>query len=169
MLKKKYNFLFDIDEDNVHFFYLLHSFSHYLINILSFFSGFNTASMRERLYLQGSYLNDDDTSSQPVYGILISTSSGGTEASLGGLARYGDEKLLSNLLEKTIDKLKICSNDPICSENKPKGENHNFSSCFSCLYLPETSCELGNNFLDRQLLIGEGDGKKELQGFLNFL
>lgn len=164
---EKYQFLFDIDKDNFHYFYLLHSFSHYLINILSFFSGFNAASIRERIYFQKPYDLDNEIVSDPIRGILLTTSSGGTEASLGGLSRYGNENLLGDLIEKTIDKLKICSNDPICAEGSPHGENLNFSSCFGCLYLPETSCELHNNFLDRQLLIGEGDGIDKPIGFLN--
>ena len=146
----------------VSFFYLIHSFAHYLINALSFVSGFNAASMRERLYINAE--TDDDDISE-IYGVLISSSTGDSEASLGGLAYYGFKEKIYELLSNTLFKLKSCSNDPICWQTKPQEGIRNYAACFSCLFLPETSCELRNEFLDRKLLIG--DGETGIMGFFS--
>jgi hypothetical protein len=149
---------------SVSFFYLIHSFTHYLINALSFVTGYNAASIRERLYIN-SETGDDEA--KEIYGVLISSSTGDSEASLGGLAYYGFEEKLHELLKNTLMKLKACSNDPICWESVPHDGILNYAACFSCLFLPETSCEFRNEFLDRRLLIGDGDGQTKVIGFFN--
>lgn len=146
----------------ISFFYLLHSFSHYLINALSFVTGYNAASMRERLYINSTPIDDELGA---IYGILISSSTGDSEASLGGLAYYGFEEKIYELLYNTLFKLKACSNDPICWESMPHDGINNYAACFSCLFLPETACEFRNEYLDRKLMIGDGDGKTEIKGF----
>ena len=52
-------------------------------------------------------------------------------------------------------RVEICASDPYCSEHNPAGENVTLhgAACHSCLFVPETSCERGNHFLDRSLLI----------------
>ena len=64
-----------------------------------------------------------------------------------------------------IYKLKICSNDPICGEQKPHDKKIIYAACYSCLLLPETSCEFNNNYLDRNCLVGDGDGINSVKGF----
>lgn len=125
---------------------LLHTLSHIIIDELALTCGYNSASLRERLYL-----NEDQC------GVLIYTSSGDVEGTFGGLVRMGKKERFFPVVEKAIDTARWCSSDPVCSEiGKTSGQgvnNFNGAACHSCAYLPETSCELGNLFLDRTLLI----------------
>ncbi|WP_144499429.1 DUF1998 domain-containing protein [Bacillus sp. FDAARGOS_235] len=125
---------------------LLHTLSHIIIDELALTCGYNSASIRERLYL-----NEEQC------GILIYTSSGDIDGTFGGLVRMGRQENFFLVVYKAIDKARWCSSDPVCSEiGKSSGQgvnNLNGAACHSCSYLPETSCELGNLFLDRTLLI----------------
>jgi len=125
---------------------LLHTLSHIIIDELALTCGYNSASIRERLYL-----NEDQC------GILIYTSSGDIDGTFGGLVRMGRQENFFPVVSQAIDKARWCSSDPVCSEiGKSSGQgvnNLNGAACHSCSYLPETSCELGNLFLDRTLLI----------------
>ncbi|MBS3678940.1 DUF1998 domain-containing protein [Ornithinibacillus massiliensis] len=125
---------------------LLHTLSHIIIDELALTCGYNSASIRERLYL-----NEEQC------GILIYTSSGDIDGTFGGLVRMGRQENFFPVVYKAIDKARWCSSDPVCSEiGKSSGQgvnNLNGAACHSCSYLPETSCELGNLFLDRTLLI----------------
>ncbi|WP_349346367.1 DUF1998 domain-containing protein [Priestia megaterium] len=125
---------------------LLHTLSHIIIDELALTCGYNSASLRERLY----YIDKQ-------FGILIYTSSGDIDGTFGGLVRMGKKENFFPVVYKAIDKARWCSSDPVCSEiGKSSGQgvnNLNGAACHSCSYLPETSCELGNLFLDRTLLI----------------
>ncbi|MFK2827122.1 DUF1998 domain-containing protein [Bacillus sp. B190/17] len=125
---------------------LLHTLSHLIIDELALTCGYNSASIRERLYF-----NDNQC------GILIYTSSGDVDGTFGGLVRMGRKENFFPVVYKAIDKARWCSSDPVCTEiGKSSGQgvnNLNGASCHNCSYLPETSCELGNLFLDRTLLI----------------
>lgn len=125
---------------------LLHTLSHIIIDELALTCGYNAASLRERLYL-----------GEEQGGILIYTSSGDIEGTFGGLVRMGKIENFFPVVYKAIDKARWCSSDPVCSEiGKSSGQgfnNLNGAACHSCSYLPETSCELVNLFLDRTLLI----------------
>ncbi|WP_377890397.1 DrmB family protein [Alkalihalobacillus sp. R86527] len=125
---------------------LLHTLSHLIINELALTCGYNAAALRERLYL------DEDQS-----GILIYTSSGDIDGTFGGLVRMGREDVFFNIVTRALEKAGWCSSDPVCSEiGREAGQgvnNINGASCHSCSYLPETSCEAVNLFLDRTLLI----------------
>ena len=125
---------------------LLHTLSHIIIDELALTCGYNSASIRERLYL-----NEEQC------GILIYTSSGDIDGTFGGLVRMGRKENFFPVVYKAIDKARWCSSDPVCSEiGKTSGQgvnNLNGAACHSCSYLPETSCEFGNIFLDRTLLI----------------
>jgi hypothetical protein len=125
---------------------LLHTLAHIIIDELALTCGYNSASIRERLYF-----HDDQC------GVLIYTSSGDVDGTFGGLVRMGKRENFFPVVEKAIDKARWCSSDPVCSEiGKSSGQgvnNLNGAACHSCSYLPETSCELGNLFLDRILLI----------------
>jgi len=124
---------------------LLHTLAHIIIDELALTCGYNTTSLRERLYLDKSQA-----------GILIYTSSGDSEGTFGGLVRMGKPKLFFPVVQKAIEKAGWCSSDPVCTEiGMSDGQGLHFlngAACHSCSYLPETSCELGNLFLDRALL-----------------
>ena len=128
---------------------LLHTIAHALIAQLSFDCGYGSASLRERLYCN---LEDPDL---PMHGLLIYTASGDSEGTLGGLVRQGEPQLLGPVFERAIRRSEWCSSDPVCIESAGQGtDNANLAACHGCVLLPETSCETGNRFLDRGLLVG---------------
>ena len=129
---------------------LLHSISHLLIKELAPESGYEEASISERIY-----------SSENMNGILIYTSSNG-DGSMGGLVRQISTRGILSILEDALDNHKDCSRDPIClnekpelmeSRNIPLHLRQNGSACFACIMLPETSCEYFNKMLDRKILV----------------
>ena len=91
-------------------------------------------------------------------GILIYTSSGDSEGSLGGLVRQGKASNLGQLINSAIVESEWCSADPVCSDigsNIGQGpENVNGAACHNCCILPETSCEEFNMLLDRTTVVG---------------
>lgn len=132
-------------------FILLHTFAHLLIKKLCFECGYGSSSLRERLYF------NDDINNR-MNGILIYTSSGDSEGSLGGLVRQGKSKNLGKLVKDAIEDAKWCSADPVCSDvGQSSGQgpdNVNGSACHNCCIVPETSCEEFNMLLDRTSIIG---------------
>lgn len=128
---------------------LLHTFAHILIGQLSFDCGYGSASLRERLYCES------DSPDQPMQGVLIYTASGDSEGTLGGLVRQGEPNQLRAVVERAIQRARWCSSDPVCIESPGQGSNNsNMAACHGCALLPETSCETGNRFLDRALIVG---------------
>lgn len=122
----------------------LHTLSHALILTLSLHSGYSSASLRERVYI-----NRDATKG----GILIYTTSPGEDGSMGGLT--GSVKVFDKILRKSFERLKLCSNDPLCHDVRKTPESVNGSACHSCLLISETSCEHGNMWLDRHVVLGD--------------
>lgn len=127
-------------------FLVAHSLAHILIRQITYESGYGSASLKERLYIS-------DNSKAPMMGMLIYTASGDSEGSLGGLARLGHPDKFIPLLKKALIKASWCSSDPLCSENKLT-EMANLAACHACIMLPETSCEIFNQGLDRILIVG---------------
>lgn len=143
-------------------YFLIHTLSHILIRQLVFDSGYGTASLRERLYI-------DRTGTYPRYGVLIYTAAGDSEGTMGGLVSLAEGKSFATLFENAIENSRWCSTDPICLELGGKGQGPdlcNLAACHACALLPETSCEEMNKFLDRALLIGTPDNP-ELGYFQN--
>lgn len=144
-------------------FIMLHTLAHLLIQELVFECGYSTSALRERLYV----------STEPEYvmnGFLIYTASGDSEGTMGGLVRLGKKDKLESLLRKTIEKASWCSSDPVCNEiglSSGQGVHHlNVAACHNCSYVPETSCEEFNRFLDRGLVNIYSD---ENYGFFSML
>ncbi|MFC3494421.1 DrmB family protein [Glycomyces rhizosphaerae] len=130
-------------------FLLLHTLAHLLIRTLSFESGYNTASLRERVYGRPEH---------GQHGLLLYTAAGDAEGTLGGLVSQGEAPRLAETLLRTIESAAWCSADPLCLEHAGQGyEKLNRAACHACVLLPETSCEAGNTLLDRSMLIG-GNG-----------
>lgn len=164
MIKNKENFDEKSDwpsDDFVNEKYIfLHSISHLFIKQLARESGYDEASISERIY-----------SSETMNGILIYTSSNGS-GSMGGLVRQTDDGIL-NILTEALENYKDCSRDPICLNTEPSEMasngiplhlRQNGSVCFACLMLPETSCEYFNKMLDRKILVDIDNG---LRNYLN--
>jgi hypothetical protein len=134
-------------------YFLIHTLSHLLIRQLVFDSGYGTASLRERLYV-------DKTGAMPRYGVLIYTAAGDSEGTMGGLVSLAEGDAFRMLFNNAIESATWCSTDPICLELGGKGQGPdlcNLAACHACALLPETSCEDMNKFLDRGLLIGTPD------------
>ena len=132
-------------------FLLVHTLAHALVRQLVFDCGYDSSSLRERVYV-GSDGGDQ------MSGLLIYTASGDAEGTLGGLVRQGLPGRLEGTVDAAIRNAGLCSSDPLCIESKGQGINGlNLSACHACTLLPETSCEEGNRLLDRALLIGTPD------------
>ncbi|MBD5559704.1 MAG: DUF1998 domain-containing protein [Clostridia bacterium] len=127
---------------------LLHTLSHLLIRQLALESGYNAASIKERIY-------SSDDPVEPMAGILLYTSTSDADGSLGGLVRRGQKELFAQTLQSALDEAVWCSADPVCAESTAQGFNAlNYAACHACTLLPETSCEVRNCLLDRAAVIG---------------
>lgn len=126
---------------------MLHTLSHLLIRELALECGYNAASIRERIYA-------DTSGDSPQAGILIYTAAADSDGTLGGLVDLGKPENLGRLLEQALNRSKVCSSDPLCSEHSPeKDRSLHVAACHACSFVAETSCERGNRYLDRSLLI----------------
>lgn len=122
----------------------LHTLSHSIIKALSLYSGYSSASLRERVYIDRRERNG---------GILIYTTSPGEDGSMGGLVGSVDKFNL--ILERALESIRLCSNDPLCSDVRKMTGKVNGGVCYSCLLISETSCEHRNTALDRHMVIGD--------------
>lgn len=137
-------------------FILLHTLSHALIRELSLSSGYSSSSIREKIY-----------SGPNMCGILLYTGSPDSDGSLGGIIQQGREDQFHKLLKQAIERAKICSSDPLCSEAENVIEKKlNLSACHACSLVSETSCEWSNLLLDR-LSLFQSEGN--LAGFFDKL
>lgn len=129
-------------------FVLLHTIAHLLIRELALECGYNAASIRERVYAEteGGKLQA---------GILIYTAAADSDGTLGGLVELGKPENLGRLLRQALDRAKVCASDPLCAEHDPaKDQSLHGASCHACSFVSETSCECGNRYLDRALVVG---------------
>jgi len=123
-----------------------HTLAHRVINALSVDSGYSSAAIRERIFI------DIDTDrGQANGGILLYTTQPGGDGTLGGLiALVPDFERVLNGALRNID---ACSNDPLCSEERFSKGKYNGAACYACSLISETSCEHRNMRLDRNLLL----------------
>ncbi|MHB8432276.1 MAG: DrmB family protein [Candidatus Tyrphobacter sp.] len=128
---------------------LLHSFSHALINEFALECGYSAASLRERIYCA------EPDSGDPMCGILIYTSAPDSEGTLGGLVSLADPDRFGALVMRALRRMELCGSDPLCAEHEPMVEDATLhgAACHACLFVPETSCERGNRYLDRATLV----------------
>jgi Domain of unknown function (DUF1998) len=126
---------------------MLHTLSHLLIRELALECGYNAASIRERIYA-------DTSGADPQAGILIYTAAADSDGTLGGLVELGRPHNLQRLLTQALARAGICSSDPLCSEHDPgKDRTLHAAACHACSFVSETSCEKGNRYIDRALLV----------------
>lgn len=129
-------------------FSMIHTLSHVLMRELALECGYNRASIRERVY--ASAPGDD----RDMAGLLIYTAAPDSEGTLGGLVRLGRREELERLLTQALERAELCSSDPLCAEHEPEHDRSlHGAACHACLFAPETSCEFGNRYLDRSLLV----------------
>ena len=129
-------------------FYMVHSFSHLLMTRIALDCGYPSSSIRERIYAEGG-----------DFGLLIYTGSSDAEGTLGGLVQAG--RKIADIVRRALCFAELCSNDPVCSAQKPDKELQREllgAACHGCLLIAETSCEHRNCFLDRSLVVKTMEG-----------
>jgi hypothetical protein len=130
---------------------LIHSFSHALMRQLALESGYSSASIRERIYC-----DDGAANAVPMAGLLLYTAAPDSEGTLGGLVSQGEPERLGRLIRHALEAMQLCSSDPLCAEHRPGSDGSaslHGAACHACQFAPETSCERGNKYLDRSLLV----------------
>lgn len=129
---------------------LLHSFAHALMRQVALECGYTVASIRERVYALSP--TDEDG---PMAGVLLYTAAPDSEGTLGGLVSLGAPQILGRHIAGALDAMRLCASDPLCAEHAPLTEPQTLhgAACHACLFAPETSCERGNKYLDRSLLV----------------
>ena len=143
---------------------LLHSLAHALIRQFAVECGYTTASVRERIYSR-----PPEKDVEPMAGILLYTAAPDSEGTLGGLVALGEPKTLGRHLDQALESMRLCACDPLCAEHHPlkDGLTMHGAACHACLFLPETSCERGNKYLDRSVLVSTVE-TDDLAFFTNF-
>jgi hypothetical protein len=128
---------------------LLHSFAHALMRQLTLECGYTAASIRERIYALPP--NHDDG---PMAGILLYTAAPDSEGTLGGLVGLGTPNQFGTHIDHALEQMQSCTSDPLCAEHTClQDQSLHEAACHACLFLPETSCERGNKYLDRSVLV----------------
>jgi hypothetical protein len=129
---------------------LLHTFSHALMRQIAMECGYTQASIRERIYS-----NNPGQPGVPMAGILLYTSAPDSEGTLGGLVSLGEHSSLERLIDAALETSRLCTSDPTCAEHLPGfgASGVHAAACHSCMFSPETSCEKGNRYLDRSVLV----------------
>lgn len=123
---------------------MLHSLAHLLITAVALDCGYNTSSMRERIYV-----------GPDGCGILLYTGTSDAEGTLGGLVQAG--RRIARYLSMALDLGRLCANDPVCAQHAPDSlheDQHSLgAACHGCLLISETCCERRNEYLDRSLVV----------------
>ena len=89
--------------------------------------------------------------------ILINTVALDSEGTLGGLVEIRKPKELGSHLQQTLENVKLCASDPLCSDHEPSTDTSGLTiqsaCCHSCQSVPETSYEFGTRYFDRSVLV----------------
>lgn len=127
---------------------LVHSFSHMFMKQLAYESGFSVTELTEKIYF---------FEKEQRIGLLIHTTSGDAQCSMGGLSDLADATKLEKIIKRALHMNLSCSSDPLCSDSTGQGTSAlSHAACFGCLMLPEICCEvrpIKNSYLDRNLLV----------------
>lgn len=130
---------------------LLHTFAHAMIRELALECGYSASGIAERVYARSG---DSSAGSGPMAGVLLYTAAPDSEGTLGGLVSLGQRDRLGALVDQALEAMRLCSSDPLCAEHNPMDRHVLYgAACHACLFASETSCERGNHFLDRRLLV----------------
>ena len=129
---------------------MVHTLAHAVITQWALNSGYPTASLCERIYVD-----------EEMAGFLIYTATSDSSGSLGGIIAEAEEEPLSRNFHEAITRASWCSGDPLCVESTSSGtDGLNLAACHACALLPEVSCEEMNTLLDRALLVGLNEAPK---------
>ncbi|MBU6535563.1 DrmB family protein [Streptomyces sp. NPDC057245] len=125
---------------------LLHTLAHVLIRQFALECGYGASGIAERVYARSG--------PDPMSGILLYTAAPDSEGTLGGLVSLGRSERLGPAVDQALEEARLCSSDPMCAEHDPLVHSRlHGAACHACLFAAETSCERGNHFLDRALLV----------------
>ncbi len=122
-----------------------HTFAHRLITALSVDSGYSSAAVRERVFIEV-----DSATGDAGGGVLLYTAQPGGDGTLGGMVALIPQ--FERVLAAALRDLDACSNDPLCGEEVFGPDKYNGAACYACALVSETSCEHRNMCLDRTLL-----------------
>jgi hypothetical protein len=133
-------------------FVALHTLSHLIARELEFHCGYPLASIKERVYASSRESGD-------AAGVLLYVTTTDEYGTLGGLIECSRVEPFSAVLRDALEKAERCSLDPVCAESLGQGADLlNLAACHACCLVPETACQFGNLFLDRQLLVNKQYG-----------
>lgn len=127
---------------------VIHSFAHALMREVAIEAGYSAASIRERIYANAP--------PEPQAGVLLYTAAPDSEGTLGGLVALGEPARLGALIRRALESIALCSSDPLCAEHSPRQDgiaSLHGAACHACQFVAETSCERGNHYLDRSVLV----------------
>ncbi|MEU3253091.1 DUF1998 domain-containing protein [Streptomyces sp. NPDC006997] len=125
---------------------LLHTLAHVLIRQFALECGYGASGIAERIYARSG--------PEPMSGILLYTAAPDSEGTLGGLVSLGRGNRLGPAVAQALEEARLCSSDPMCAEHDPRVHARlHGAACHACLFAAETSCERGNHYLDRALLV----------------
>lgn len=128
---------------------LLHTFAHALMRQLTLECGYAAASIRERIYAR-----EVGSEGGAMAGVLLYTAAADSEGTLGGLVSQGHPDALGWHIAGAIEEMQYCASDPLCAEHDSREDRTlHEAACHACMFIPETSCERGNKYLDRSLLV----------------
>lgn len=129
---------------------LMHTVAHALMRQVVLECGYTAASIRERIYARGA-----TETHEAMAGVLISTAAPDSEGTLGGLVSLGETAEMGRHLQAALHDADLCASDPLCAERPPSvdGITLHAAACHACMFAPETSCERGNRYLDRSVLV----------------
>lgn len=134
-----------------HAYLFAHSLSHMLMEQIALEAGYPSTSLSERIYA----LSTPASTRISKIGVLIYAAGSGSQGTLGGLLQQASR--IGGLVQRGLDRISVCGNDPICSTAPTPIANDDFSgfgaACHGCLFTAETSCEKRNMLLDRHSLI----------------
>lgn len=118
----------------------LHTLSHLVMKSLEFYCGYPLSSMCERLYILPKNITKAE---ENKYGFMI-YSANGEAGSYGGITSLFETGKIETIIEHAFLSAEDCPNDPICEEEG--------GSCFACVQIPETACEMFNSKLSRKIV-----------------
>ena len=121
-----------------------HTLSHALIKTVSENAGYAAASIRERIYL-------DDIDGKKTGGLIIYATQPGNDGTMGSLISMVPH--FKSILADAVERVELCSGDPLCKEQRFGNGKINGATCYGCLMNSETSCEHHNMWLDRNVLV----------------
>lgn len=74
---------------------------------------------------------------------------------LGGLVALAEPDRLASTLRDALNRAGLCSTDPMCADHlaDESQDTLHHAACHACMFVPETSCEHGNRYLDRATVV----------------